>query len=68
MSWNYRVVKKDGYLGIHEVYYNDDAIPESCTVNPVKITEENLDELKHTILLLDKATQKEILNYEGIVK
>ena len=22
--WNYRVVNKDGYLGIHEVHYDDD--------------------------------------------
>lgn len=26
MSWNYRVVQKEGYCVIHEVYYCDDKI------------------------------------------
>ena len=22
MGWNYRIMKKDGYLGVHAVYYD----------------------------------------------
>lgn len=64
MTWNYRVVNKDGYLGIHEVYYDEKGLPTSCTEDPTRLSEENLDELKHTLLLYEKAAQKEILNYE----
>lgn len=42
MKWNYRVVRTrdpdgDVYLGIHEVYYDDNDKPESATAHPSRV-------------------------------
>lgn len=36
MTWNYRIVEKNGTQGIHEVYY-DNGEPTAVTENPVEI-------------------------------
>lgn len=34
--WSYRVLRHpDGALGIHEVFYDDDGTPHSCSTEPV---------------------------------
>ncbi len=36
MSWNYRIVQHDeGWMGLHEVYYNDNGTPSLYTAKPV---------------------------------
>ena len=36
MTWNYRIIRDgEGNLGLHEVFYDDDGAPRSCTQNPI---------------------------------
>lgn len=56
MSWSYRVIRKvleEGVeqFGIHEVYYNDRGIAESCTEEPVRPTSESLAGLRQVAIM-----------------
>lgn len=55
MTWNYRVIKSvydvvgqpdEVTYGIHEVYYDEDGKPTSCTAEPVSLYGETLEELQ----------------------
>ena len=61
--WNYRVVEKDGFYGIHEAYYDDDK-PTSITQNEMSPHGETLDELKDDVKKHLEALDKPILHYE----
>lgn len=57
--WNHRVIEKDGYYAIHEVYYNDNGNVEGRTKNAVTVGGESIEDLR-TVLeqmlgALDKA-------------
>jgi hypothetical protein len=63
--WNYRVVEKDGYYGIHEAYYDDKKDkPHSITKNEVSPFGETLDELKSSLQMVSEALDKPVLHYE----
>jgi len=75
MKWNYRVVKKtnvstdgDSYteFGIHEVYYNDDDVPTSCTEETVEPRGETLEELERDMKRYAESLQKPVLLFEEI--
>lgn len=65
--WNYRLVKKviaeEDQIGIHEVYYNKNDVPVSCTVNPVKAVGDNVEDAQHVVELMLRACNKPILDY-----
>jgi len=73
MSWNYRVVRKvhrvDGreefQYGIHEVYYDDDHVPTSCTVDPVTPYGDTEDELAQDMRYFASALEKPVLDYDS---
>lgn len=60
MSWNYRVVKKDQYYGICEVYYDNDGKIEGWTdfIEPVG---DAPDELREDMEYMMKAFQLPVL-------
>jgi len=66
MTWNYRVIaheyKDELYFEIHEVYYNDDGVPEMCTVDAVEVAGESLAALSQTLDWMRKALREPILN------
>jgi len=64
--WNYRILEaEDGTLGIHEVYYDDNAQPISCTADPVELCDwTTLMDLVGTVEQIQNALHKPILNYE----
>ena len=68
MGWNHRVLRhiytEETWLAIHEVYYDDEGNPNSCTVDPIEPGGETLDELKAGLELMMKACEKPILDYE----
>lgn len=73
MSWNYRIVRKayekETMLGIHEVYYNDEGIPNMVTVDAmdVEVTDaEGLHILRGILKRMMEATDKPILEYSDI--
>jgi hypothetical protein len=46
MSWNHRVIKnKEGELEIHEVFYDEDGIPDMMTEKPIAPFGETLEDL-----------------------
>ena len=70
MIWNHRVVRKvcDGeeFLGIHEVFYDDEGIPDMCTVDAAEVCGESLEGLEQTLEWMTKALGQPILEYADI--
>jgi len=68
--WNHRVVRKryesEILLGIHEVFYDDDGIPDMVTVDPVDVQGETLGELEETLNWMLKALGQPVLEYDDI--
>lgn len=64
--WNYRILEaEDGTLAIHEVYYDENHKPASCTANPIDISGyETVHELLCDITLMQKASKYPILREE----
>ena len=77
MHWNHRVISKqvpadikgntETAYEIHEVYYNEEGIPTSCTVDGITAFGETVEELKETLERMLKATEKPILEMSYFV-
>lgn len=69
MSWNYRILyhnhPEEPYLAIHEVYYDENETPRSCSENPQQILGETLEELKFDLDKMKLALEKPIIEYES---
>ena len=78
--WNYRVVRKkhvsadaiDGKertlytYGIHEAYYDEYGFVGAITQDPVEPFGENIEELRHTWVMMAEAFGRPILDYDNI--
>ena len=70
MTWNYRVLVREypqtqeDVFAIHEVYYDENDAPGSCTVNPVAPIGDSLEELKGVLQMYATALEKPVLRYE----
>jgi len=63
--WNYRVVKKEDYFGIHEAYYEDgEEKPNFVSMEEMSPHGETLDELKKDLQMFAEALDKPILHYK----
>lgn len=72
--WNYRIVKKQVWLGkslgeevqfaIHETYYDDNDKPTAITTGPMKPYGETLEELKSDLEKMVAALDKPVLIWE----
>jgi hypothetical protein len=69
--WNHRVVRRNGcdgtYYSIHEVYYDSQGNPSSCTENPVEPFGETFEELVQDLQRFTQALEKPILDYDSFV-
>ena len=67
MTWDHRVLahehKGELTFEIHEVFYNDDGVPNMCTENAVGVASDTLPGLSHTLRLMLAALMEPILNY-----
>ena len=65
MKWNHRILatehKGEIFLNIHEVYYNDKGVPNSCTANPVSVSGETLKDLEWVLYKIKDCLSKPIL-------
>jgi hypothetical protein len=65
MSWNHRVLafehKGNVYFQIHEVYYNENGVPNSYAENAVSISVEEFDELEWTLDRMKECLKKDVL-------
>lgn len=71
MSWNYRIlVKRDDsnnpHYGIHEVYYDDNDLPHTCTEVPCDPYGETVEELKDNMIQMMEALLTPTLEYDDI--
>lgn len=66
VTWNYRVVKKRGYLAIHEAYYDENGNVRLLSTDPVSPESEDLAQLKTTLELMQEALDDGILDFEQI--
>jgi hypothetical protein len=63
-SWNYRLIqKKDIGVYIGEVFYDDDGVPIGYT-DPVAIFEETEDDLRKTLIYINIAQLRPILDVD----
>lgn len=65
MTWNYRVVIKNGVYDIHECYYDGNNHPVAITENAI-YPEGNLslEDLQYDFRLMKTALEKPVLKYE----
>jgi putative addiction module component (TIGR02574 family) len=78
--WNYRVVRKrnvyhdsssnkekiDYTYAIHEAYYDKNGFVGAITKDPIEPFGENIEELRHSWVMMAEAFGKPILDYEKI--
>lgn len=62
MFWNYRVMVKDEYFQIHEVYYEGDK-PVSYTDKPITISSDNFNHLDGILDKIKQALNQPVLHY-----
>jgi hypothetical protein len=69
MSWNHRVLAhKDGndwFFQIHEVYYDNQHVPNGYTENPVTVGGESLDAVRWVLDNMKDCVDKPILSAEN---
>lgn len=68
MTWDYRVIVKDGSYYIYEVYYDDDGNPGAFTEDPVSPFGESLEELKEDLKHFSDALSLPVLDYSELEK
>ena len=70
MSWNHRVIvtehklsngEIETYFQIHEVYYDEDGKPNSCTANPITVGGDSPESLEWTIDKIRECLRKPFL-------
>jgi len=65
MSWNYRIlateVSGEVYFLIHDVYYNENDIPDGYSENACIIGSESTDGIKNTLDKMEIGSKKGIL-------
>ena len=75
MSWNHRVVRRfypnthmdDSMLyEIYEVYYDKDGKINGLTEEPIRISEETVDDLRKTVERLTKCLESPIIDYDTL--
>ncbi len=71
MHWNYRLVKRNGMLGIHEAYYGNNDKVSAVTKDPCRV-DMGLDEddpvkyLRQSLEWMMQAFDRPILDYDQI--
>jgi len=67
MSWNHRILAHNEgdeiYLEIHEVYYDENGLPNGYTSNPTTIGGEDVKSINWTLNKVLECTKKPILYY-----
>jgi len=63
MTWNYRVVMKDGFFGIHSVHYDDNGKRTHVSVDPIFPFGDTEEELKLDFEYFKLAFDSPVLDY-----
>jgi len=70
--WNHRIIRHKDYkdniwYAIHEVFYDNDGVPNGCTEKPLEVLDEEVDGLKWQLEHMLKAFDKPILDYQYFI-
>jgi hypothetical protein len=61
MTWNYRIVKANDGYGLHEIYYDENGIPNARTQEPI-LMGENQDDIVADLKMMLCDAQKPIID------
>lgn len=65
MGWNHRVLahkyREEVYLQIHEVFYDENGIPNGYTAEPITIGAEDIKGIRWTLNKMKECLKKPIL-------
>jgi len=64
--WNYRVVKRGPYYGIHEVHYTGDGKVEFLSENPVKIEADSKESVKWILRMMQANWVLPTIDYDTL--
>lgn len=65
-TWNYRLINKDGYFGIHSVHY-DNGEPVLVSVEPYELVGDSKEDVEADMKLMKMAFDKPTLDYQYFV-
>ena len=68
MTWNYRIVMRNGEYAIYEVYYDDAGNVEAVTDAPVYPAGTSIEELGKDLKYYQQALQQPVLHYDELSK
>ncbi len=63
MTWNYRVMNRQGELAIYEVYYAEDGTVKGWSANPTFPAADNITELRVNCDLYFAALEEPVVDY-----
>ncbi|MDK2125308.1 hypothetical protein [Parachitinimonas caeni] len=66
-TWNYRVVRKEEKLAIHEVYYDDNGEINAFTSLPIAPYGEDIEDLGYTLGFMKRALELPVLDYDELM-
>jgi len=62
-AWSYRMIRSAaGYVGIYEVYFDDQGVPCACTIHPVSAVGDTPEELKQSFERMQDAFKHDVLD------
>ena len=64
--WNYRVVKKGSYYGIHEVHYTGEGKVEFLSENPVSIEADSKESVKWIMRMMQANWVLPTIDYDTL--
>jgi hypothetical protein len=66
-TWKYRVILKNGRYAIHEVYYDEEGEPWTCSEGPVCPEGDTLEALREGLEHYQRALESPVLEYADLV-
>jgi hypothetical protein len=64
MTWNYRVMLREGIYAVHAVYYADDGRITDWSAEPMPVIGESVEELDEELERFRHALSQPVLDYE----
>ena len=68
MSWNYRVIRKDGELAVYSVYYDNAGEIDGYSLHPFSPAAEDLGGLRNELELMLESLNDEIIDFNLLPK
>jgi hypothetical protein len=65
MTWNYRVMVRDGRYAVHAVYYADDGRITTWSAEPMDLSGESVEDLSEELERFRRALSEPVLDYDA---